>query len=107
MTIKQQQKYTEEYRSSTIVALGINRADYEAYRALSVALNDISTAYTNGEITDEAEEILVKPILAQLKIMTIKHKLYFFHQTDPRGESLYLSKTPITQVNYNNGHVIL
>lgn len=30
-------------------------------------------------------------------------KLYFFHQTDPRGCQLYISNEPLTDSNYTNG----
>lgn len=30
-------------------------------------------------------------------------KLYFFHQTDPRGCQLYVSNEPLTDANYTNG----
>ena len=29
--------------------------------------------------------------------------LYFYHQSDPRGCSLYVSTEPLDQFNYNNG----
>ena len=29
--------------------------------------------------------------------------LYYFHQTDPRGCSLYVSNEPLTDTNYSNG----
>jgi hypothetical protein len=32
--------------------------------------------------------------------------LYFYHQTDPRGCALYISKEPLTDANYTNGVAI-
>jgi len=31
------------------------------------------------------------------------HGLYFWHQTDPRGCALYVSREPLTDTNYTNG----
>jgi hypothetical protein len=35
-----------------------------------------------------------------------KHSLHFFHQTDPRGCSLYISKEPMESNNYSRGVAI-
>jgi hypothetical protein len=32
-----------------------------------------------------------------------KKGLHFYHQTDPRGVALYVSKEPLTDSNYNRG----
>jgi hypothetical protein len=31
-----------------------------------------------------------------------KHSLYYYHQTDPRGCALYVSREPLTDINYSN-----
>ena len=35
-----------------------------------------------------------------------RNGVYFYHQTDPRGAPLYVSKEPLTEINYSKGVVI-
>jgi hypothetical protein len=47
-----------------------------------------------------------KGALTRLTKLSQQHGFYFYHQTDPRGCSLYVSKEPLTERNYTDGLAI-
>lgn len=49
---------------------------------------------------------LEKGALRRVKAIADAHSLAFYHQTDPRGCSLYVSKEPIADHNYTQGVAI-
>lgn len=44
-----------------------------------------------------------KGALGRIAKVCQEHGLYYYHQTDPRGASLYVSKEPLTDRDYVNG----
>ncbi len=44
-----------------------------------------------------------KGALKRIKAICDAHGLYFYHQTDPRGLALYVSREPLTDSNYSRG----
>lgn len=47
-----------------------------------------------------------KGALKRVGAICKKYNLFFYHQTDPRGCSLYISKEPLTDSNYTNGFAV-
>lgn len=47
-----------------------------------------------------------KGALTRVAAICDKHSLYYFHQTDPRGCALYVSREPLTDSAYTNGIAI-
>ena len=45
--------------------------------------------------------------LKRIQSICQAHNLHYYHQGDPRGCMLYLSKEPLTDSNYTNGVAIL
>lgn len=41
--------------------------------------------------------------LKRIAALCQTHGLHYYHQTDPRGCALYVSKEPLTDTNYSNG----
>ena len=44
--------------------------------------------------------------LQRITAVCARNGLYFYHQTDPRGCSLYISMEPITDRDYTNGFAV-
>lgn len=46
---------------------------------------------------------LEKGALRRIAEVCARNSLHYYHQTDPRGCSLYVSPLPLTDTNYTNG----
>jgi hypothetical protein len=87
--------------------LTINQYNY--IRRLNYELIRIFTDNCNGIIeNDDQYYSLVNPIIEKLnnylyhnKNMDMSITRYFHLQTDPRGNCIYISDTPINESNYN------
>jgi hypothetical protein len=42
----------------------------------------------------------------RLDALCDEHGLHWYHQTDPRGASVYLSREPLTAETYTRGHAV-
>jgi hypothetical protein len=78
------------------------KQDYLALRFLSRRLSTIDTQYCNGELTEEQETGKIAPVIKRLDATLKPYGLHWYHQSDPRGAALYVSKSPITQADYTS-----
>ena len=75
---------------------------------LARKLSNIDVHSCNGTkyTEDNAYTVATEKIYQKIKEVLSDSKLYFYHQSDPRGASLYISAETITSTNYNNGLAI-
>lgn len=83
--------------------------DYLTLKKLAKRLSTIDTHCCNGtRYTDDASyEIAVNKVYAQLGEMLDAYGISWYHQRDPRGASLYLSREVLTQENYSHALCIV
>lgn len=63
-------------------------------------LHALDEANCNGTI-DETEYTIKRDRAIQ-SVLSVHPKLFAYHQSDPRGASLYVGTVKLTQDNYNN-----
>jgi hypothetical protein len=73
---------------------------------LARRLSTIDVHYCNGTKTDMQWDKTVNSIIASLKDLLAPDGLYFYHQSDPRGASLYIAEMELSQANYTNALAI-
>ncbi len=63
--------------------------------------------YRHGQGADSVTRTPIpdreKGALKRVKAICDAHGLYFYHQTDPRGAALYISREPLTDSTYTKG----
>ena len=105
MYTKKEREYYNQHRANVCERLNITKNQYNWFRRKGQAIHTILENYCNGyedktkEAEDEREEqVLTDAVEAECHNLGI----YGFFQTDPRGATIYLDKSPITQMNYTN-----
>lgn len=100
---KDETKWYNTNRDSVCKTLNITKNQYNYLRRISNAINDLDCKYCNGEIGDYENSSGVYMLIQKAKTYTLKidRCFNFYHQSDPRGASLYASKNPISRDNYN------
>ncbi len=116
--------YTDSKESQTLamflsfVRLHRNEAEYTPWvfaqdfitvRRLARRLSNIDTHACNGtKYTDDAiYERATKRVYKELEKMLFQHGVHWYHQSDPRGASLYLTnQIRLTPENYTSGVAI-
>ncbi len=74
---------------------------------LAKRLSTIGVQYCNGTRDEQSYTRALESVNNKLAELLTPHKIYWYHQSDPRGASLYLSNEyKLTRENYNNGLVI-
>lgn len=80
--------------------------EYLALRRLANRLSTIDVHRCNGtrynDNDDGGYERACNRAYLQLDTICNPLALYYYHQSDPRGASLYIGTEPITQANYTN-----
>jgi hypothetical protein len=56
------------------------------------------TKYVTEDVLNDAHE----KVYEKIRITLLTPKLYFYHQSDPRGVALYVSKEKLTPENYSS-----
>lgn len=111
---KERERYNE-YRERISKEYGLDKNKYNALRRVAGELSEADTNYANGRKNYEEKEYGerehkkdVNSAFAKTKAIRKKIKdLHFYHQGDPRGASLYISKKRLKPENYNSeGHHI-
>ena len=111
---KERERYNQD-RERTSRELGLSKNEYNRLRRVGQGLTEAGTNYANGsdrsgkEYSDKQYNKDVGTHFHRTKALQKKFKdLHFYHQTDPRGASLYASRgKKLDQKNYNSeGHVI-
>jgi len=77
---------------------------YKNLVRLSKKLSSIDTHYCNGTkyTTEDTYNDVTENVYNQIRVSLLNTKLYFYHQSDPRGASLYVSKEKLTSDNYSS-----
>ncbi len=70
-------------------------------------LHRLDEQYCNGELTDEQSGEATHRVYVRLEKELEPLGLNFYHQTDPRGCSLYVGKGIVEATNYTNNLAIL
>lgn len=118
-TRKERAEYNQ-HRERTSKELGIDKNAYNRLRRVGQALHKADENYANGttggapkysgnKITNryEDKEHRGDTNKAFAKTKALKGKVNLYHQSDPRGASLYAGKKRLSQNDYNfKGHVI-
>ena len=95
-------------RAITCERLGISENQYNWFRREGQRLHQIYEWNCNGveldgtEVTEERYNELTTPLYEKIDKKAKELNLYIFYQTDPRGATIYLSKDPIADNNYNH-----
>ena len=110
MYTKQQREQYNQYRDSVCEKLGLTINQYNYIRRLGNKINFLDTQNCNGDLdNNEYYQSLLEDLFHKLFDYRKKNKLnvYDYHQSDPRGVSIYLSKVLLMDSNYNtNGYSI-
>ena len=61
------------------------------------------THFHDGKVHRRAIPDREDGALRRVEELCIRRGLHYFHQTDPRGCSLYVSNEPLTDTNYSSG----
>ena len=114
------------HRERTGKELGINKNQYNALRRVGQSLhkadensangttggtpiyrgNKILNEYTEKHYNKDTAKAFGKAEALRKKLGD-KSKIHFYHQTDPRGATLFVGKKRMSQMDYNSkGHVI-
>ena len=94
-----------QHRANVCEKLGITKNQYNYLRRLGEQLhkvyeNNCNGLYKTEEEADEAERELIYRV--NVYKQECYELLYAYFQTDPRGATIYLDKSPINQMNYTN-----
>jgi hypothetical protein len=74
---------------------------------LSKKLSKLDIDSCNGDITEDIYNDSVCKITIKINKICDTLSLFWYHQTDPRGVSLYISKVLLTSDNYNTTGVAI
>ena len=93
------------YRLRVCEQLKIRELDYNAFRRLGQKLCNIFVQSCNGEIDEIEYEQAVRPLYMKAEKLSRQLKLYIYFQTDPRGNTIYLSRSPIADNDYTRDSI--
>lgn len=109
MYTKKEREYYNQHRANVCERLGITKNQYNYIRRIGEQLHKVYENDCNGLYKDENEsriaesKITSKLYRYMLKYFSLPNTIiYTYFQTDPRGATIYLDKSPITQANYTN-----
>lgn len=97
---KEREQYNRD-RMMTCERLQIRELDYNAFRRLGQKLHSLYEDDCNGLLTEKEYEKDTNVFYEKADKLAKRLNLYIFYQTDPRGATIYLSKDPIADNNYN------
>jgi hypothetical protein len=80
--------------------------DFLKLKKLAKRLSTLDTNECNGYYKEGVYDKKVSAIYFSLDKMARDLKINYYHQSDPRGASLYISIQPLTTSNYNYGLAI-
>lgn len=96
--------------TQVIQLAGLLHNDYNSYGQvelymkllhLAKRLTTIDTQSCNGTRNEESYQKAWESVNNKLAEVLTPYKLNWYHQSDPRGASLYISKVKVTSENYN------
>ena len=102
---KEETRYYNIHRINTCKVLDITINQYNYIRRIANDINTLDVASCNGEEWARygKYDIALNLLLAKLEnyLTRINKVFHMYHQSDPRGASLYLSMQEIDKNNYN------
>ena|ERR1019366_1291302 len=104
-TRKEREQYNQ-YRANVCETLGITANQYNWLRRKGEALSKADADYCNGDVFtmeeeyDCAKNVLMGKVRTYIDGISV-YVLWSYHQSDPRGCALYLSKEPISADSYS------
>lgn len=108
-TVREREQYNS-YRAFACERLGIDKNMFNWFRREGAKLHQFYEDYCNGLFNDDGAdspyEILTNEIYTKVKNKASKLGLYVYFQTDPRGATIYLDRSPIARESYTNSVVI-
>jgi hypothetical protein len=105
---KKERENYNEHRERTSEALGLDKNKYNAFRRLSQKIADADTNAANGkdrlerEYGDKEHKRDTRPNFKKIHEMAKKMGLHMYHQGDPRGAAIHLSKERMSQRDYSS-----
>ena len=103
---KNERENYNDHRDHACDTLMITKNQYNYLRRLANELSKVDVDYCNGDIDDETiYDIKTDDVLDRMGAYLHKIRPYaeIYHQSDPRGASLYISNDEkMTQANYNS-----
>lgn len=112
---KQERQRYNEHRERVGKEYGLEKKHYNALRRVANSYSEADTNYANGtnRMGERYEEKHYKKDVksTEHKLKALKKamggKWHSYHQSDPRGASLYIGKKKLKSENYNSeGHHI-
>jgi len=105
-TKKERDQYNK-HRSTACHVLEIREQEYNRFRKLALEVNKVDTMYFNGELGEEEYNPKIMALISTIKALANHFSLEIYHQQDPRGASIYLSRESMDDSNYpSRGQVI-
>lgn len=101
-------KEREQYnvrRLAVCEQLKIRELDYNAFRRLGQKLCIIYVQSCNGEIDEIEYEQAIRPLYIKAEKLSRQLNLEIYFQTDPRGNTIYLSREKIVDNDYTRNSV--
>lgn len=79
---------------------------YTKLLRLSYKWTKLDTEKCNGDISDIDYDTTSLEIMTKITELLSRYSIYIYHQSDPRGVSLYLGRERLASHNYTNGLAI-
>jgi hypothetical protein len=105
--MNQKEEYNR-HRIFTCNELNITKNQYNYIRRVAKKINQMDCNSCNGDIDNRLYDKLFLTTYSALEdyIKKINKDLYIYHQSDPRGASLYLAKHRIDGETYHHAQCI-
>lgn len=101
---KDEIKWYNSHRNYVCQYLKITKNQYNYLRRIGNAINLLDCKYCNGDISEYENASGVYALIQKAKTYTLKidKSFNFYHQSDPRGASFYVSNQPIIDNDYQS-----
>ena len=80
---------------------------YNRLKPIAKKLSNLDIKSCNGDITDEKYDLQADKLMTQADGLAEQIDLIAYHQSDPRGCSLYLIDSTMDDSTYNRGIAII
>ena len=109
MYTKSEREQYNQHRANVCEKLGITKNQYNWFRRYGQKLHTIYENNCNGyesSTAEQADEREEQVITDAINAECVNLGLTVYYQTDPRGATIYLDKSPIKRESYNNSSCI-
>ena len=76
--------------------------DFTALKALAQRLHRLDECRCNGDLADGVWSRRTNSAMRKVSMICVLYALSCYHQSDPRGASLYIGCEPLTDSNYSS-----